>query len=94
MVRLGHHIRLTSRDVERFTEITGFVPENVKTLDLDTLSMDVLQCVVGERHFPSGGSGGFPWRFLRRCRAAKAAVTTHRGSAAPHPALGQRPAVP
>ena len=33
MLRLGNRIRLTSRDVARFTEITGFVPENVKTLD-------------------------------------------------------------
>ena len=33
MLRLGNRIRLTSSDVARFTEITGFVPENVKTLD-------------------------------------------------------------
>ncbi len=33
MIRFGNHIRLTSRDVERFTEITGIVPVEVKTLD-------------------------------------------------------------
>ncbi len=33
MLRLGNTIRLTSREIERFTEITGFVPVNVKTLD-------------------------------------------------------------
>lgn len=33
MLRLGNTIRLTSREVERFTEITGFVPVNVKTPD-------------------------------------------------------------
>lgn len=33
MFRLGNTIRLTSREVERFTEITGFVPVNVKTPD-------------------------------------------------------------
>lgn len=33
MLRVGNRIRLTSRDIARFSEITGFVPENVKTLD-------------------------------------------------------------
>lgn len=33
MLRLGNTIRLTSREIERFTEITGFVPVNVKTLE-------------------------------------------------------------
>ena len=33
MLRLGNTIRLTSREIERFTEITGFVPVNVKTPD-------------------------------------------------------------
>ena len=33
MIRLGNMIRLTSREVERFTEITGLIPVNVKTLD-------------------------------------------------------------
>lgn len=37
MIRLGKHIRLTSREVERFTLITGFVPEAVKSVeDLDS----------------------------------------------------------
>lgn len=36
MIRLGNHIRLTSREVERFTLITGFVPAGVKSIeDLD-----------------------------------------------------------
>lgn len=36
MIRLGNHIRLTSREVERFTLITGFVPDSVKSIeDLD-----------------------------------------------------------
>jgi hypothetical protein len=36
MIRLGGQIRLTRREVERLTEITGFEPFNVKTLrDLD-----------------------------------------------------------
>lgn len=33
MIRLGPRIRLTQREVERFTTITGFEPVNVKTLD-------------------------------------------------------------
>ena len=33
MIRLGAHIRLTKREVERFTTITGFAPVNVKTAD-------------------------------------------------------------
>jgi hypothetical protein len=37
MIRFGKHIRLTRKEVERFTKITGFEPVNVKTLDdLDT----------------------------------------------------------
>jgi hypothetical protein len=36
MIRLGNHIRLTPREVARFTQITGFAPEDVKTIeDLD-----------------------------------------------------------
>lgn len=36
MIRLGNHIRLTSREVARFTHITGFAPDDVKTIeDLD-----------------------------------------------------------
>ncbi len=33
MLRFGQQIRLTRREVERFTEITGFDPVNVRTLD-------------------------------------------------------------
>lgn len=33
MIRLGQRIRLTRREVERFTQITGFTPVNVKSLD-------------------------------------------------------------
>ena len=33
MIRLGNRIRLTRREVERFTTITGFAPVDVKTLD-------------------------------------------------------------
>jgi hypothetical protein len=33
MIRLGKNIRLTRREVERFTKITGFEPVGVKTLD-------------------------------------------------------------
>jgi hypothetical protein len=33
MIRLGHSIRLTGREVERFTRITGFEPVGVKSLD-------------------------------------------------------------
>lgn len=32
MICLGHHIRLTRREVERFTKITGFSPCGIKTL--------------------------------------------------------------
>jgi hypothetical protein len=36
MIRLGNQIRLTRREIERFTAITGFVPTGVKTFnDLD-----------------------------------------------------------
>jgi hypothetical protein len=33
MIRLDTRIRLTTREVERFTEITGIGPERVKSLD-------------------------------------------------------------
>ena len=33
MIRLGSTVRLTRREVERFTKITGFSPVDVKTLD-------------------------------------------------------------
>jgi hypothetical protein len=33
MLRLGNQIRLTSKEVERFTETTGFRPVNVKSVD-------------------------------------------------------------
>lgn len=33
MLRCGTQIRLTRREVERFNEITGFEPVNVKSLD-------------------------------------------------------------
>jgi hypothetical protein len=33
MLRLGKHIRLTKKDIERLTFITGFTLVNVKTLD-------------------------------------------------------------
>lgn len=42
MIRLGRQIRLTGREVERFTKITGFEPVNVKSLyDLDAY---IAQC--------------------------------------------------
>jgi hypothetical protein len=37
MLRSGNQIRLTPSEIDLFTTITGFVPENVKTVgDLDT----------------------------------------------------------
>lgn len=33
MIRLGNHIRLTSYEVARFTHITGFAPDDVKTIE-------------------------------------------------------------
>ncbi len=33
MLRLGNKIRLTPREIERFTKITGFIPVDVKTID-------------------------------------------------------------
>jgi hypothetical protein len=33
VIRLGNNIRLTGREVARFTKITGFEPVNVRTLD-------------------------------------------------------------
>lgn len=46
MISLGRQIRLTRREVERFTEITGFEPVNVKTLD--DLDAYIGQC---KRHY-------------------------------------------
>lgn len=46
MIRLGTHVRLTQKEVERFTTITGFVPLNVKTID--DLEAYVVQC---KRHY-------------------------------------------
>ena len=33
MIHLGNQLRLTGREVERFTRITGIVPVGVKSLD-------------------------------------------------------------
>jgi hypothetical protein len=33
MLRLGQYVRLTSKEVEHFTLITGFSPEGIKKLD-------------------------------------------------------------
>ena len=33
MLRLGNHIRLTRKEIERLTKITGFEPVNVKSLE-------------------------------------------------------------
>lgn len=46
MLRLGNRIRLTRREVERFTEITGFEPVGVKTLD--ELDAYIAKC---KRHY-------------------------------------------
>lgn len=46
MLRLGNKIRLTPREIERFTEITGFRPTDVKTID--DLDAYVEQC---KRHY-------------------------------------------
>lgn len=36
MLRLGHHVRLTRREIERFTEVTGIAPVGIRTqADLD-----------------------------------------------------------
>ncbi|MDF3831459.1 hypothetical protein P3W85_00555 [Cupriavidus basilensis] len=36
MLRLGNHVRLTRREIERFHEITDFEPAGIRTLaDLD-----------------------------------------------------------
>lgn len=42
MIRLGRQIRLTGREVERFTKITGMTPVAVKTLD--DLDAYIRQC--------------------------------------------------
>ena len=42
MIRLGKHVRLTKKEVERFVTITGFVPSNVKTVD--DLDAYVVRC--------------------------------------------------
>ena len=42
MIRLGQRIRLTRREVERFTKITAIAPVNVCTLD--DLAAYVLRC--------------------------------------------------
>lgn len=33
MLRLGQHVRLTSKEIEYFTHLTGFAPVNIKRLD-------------------------------------------------------------
>ena len=57
MLRLGNHLRLTNREVERFTRITGIVPVGVKSLD--DLEDYIRQCKAYYR----GGSEEA--RFLR-----------------------------
>jgi len=46
MIRWGCHIRLTAPEIARFEKITGFVPENVKTLD--DLDAYIARC---KRHY-------------------------------------------
>lgn len=57
MLRLGDHLRLTNREVERFTRITGIEPVGVKSLD--DLEAYIRQCKAYYR----GGSEEA--RFLR-----------------------------
>ena len=57
MLRLGNSIRLTSREIARFTEITGFEP--VKVNSLDALDAYVEHC----KNYYSGESKDA--RFLR-----------------------------
>jgi hypothetical protein len=57
MLRLGNHLRLTNREVERFTRITGIEPVGVKSLD--DLEHYIRQCKAYYR----GGSEEA--RFLR-----------------------------
>lgn len=33
MIRLGSHVRLTRREIERFTKITAIEPVGIRTLD-------------------------------------------------------------
>jgi hypothetical protein len=36
MLRLGNHVRLTRREIERFTKVTGIAPVGIRTqADLD-----------------------------------------------------------
>ena len=51
MIRFGKSIRLTRREVERFTQITGFEPVGVKTLD--DLDAYIRQC---KNHYFKDGS--------------------------------------
>ena len=51
MIRFGKSIRLTRREVELFTRITGFEPVGVKTLD--DLDAYVRQC---KKHYFKDGS--------------------------------------
>ena len=44
MLRLGSQLRLTGREVERFTRITGFAPVDVKSLD--DLDDYIRQCMA------------------------------------------------
>ena len=57
MLRLGNHLRLTNREVERFTRITGIEPVGVKSRD--DLEDYIRQCKAYYR----GGSEEA--RFLR-----------------------------
>ncbi len=50
MIRFGNSIRLTRTDVERFTKITGFAPEGIRTVD--DLDRYIAQC----KHYYWGSS--------------------------------------
>jgi len=49
MLRLGNQIRLTRKEVDRLTRITGFEPVNVKTLEeLDAFIAECKRYYWGE----------------------------------------------
>lgn len=88
MIRLGQRIRLTQLEVERFTQITGFTPANVKSLD------DLADYIAGCKRYYWGTSD--ETRFLhylidRELQAVLAGRSSEKASApAPSTTVGSR----
>lgn len=87
MLRFGQQIRLTRREVERFTEITGFEPVNVKSLD--ALYAYVRECK--KHYWGESDDTRFLHYLIDRELQAALALPTAANASAPTPSTTTAP---